>query len=275
MGKIIRVITETVFFAGITAFAAKSNKAIVQLIYIIGSGVVSATVACLYEYVDTKGQSFLTWFKSQILYRNKDVYLSFAYSYKIEIDGKYLLIRGNRMKDRYQPIGGVYKYYREAKPALDELKCKPSTVMGNTDETDDLRLYISGKNVLKFIEWFSKMENREYDPTREFIEEVLETGILPKDKFQKIQYRKVGTHNVGFTYFVGAEGKKKERPEFIYADIFEMILSNEQKRIIKEAVDDKPDSICLASIDEIHSRRYNGSVTMNLGSNVPWIIGER
>nr|WP_241158244.1 hypothetical protein [Adlercreutzia sp. ZJ138] len=35
--------------------------------------------------------------------------MSAAYLFRIKVGGKYLLIRGNRIKDQYQPVGGVYK----------------------------------------------------------------------------------------------------------------------------------------------------------------------
>ena len=47
-------------------------------------------------------QSLLRW--------NKKIRLSCAYLFQIKQDGKYLLIKGNRI-EQYQPVGGVYKYY--------------------------------------------------------------------------------------------------------------------------------------------------------------------
>ena len=44
--------------------------------------------------------------------------------------------------------------------------------MGNVDETDDLRIFIKGRYLLKFMEWFDSMKDREYDPYREFCEEL-------------------------------------------------------------------------------------------------------
>lgn len=87
------------------------------------------------------------------------------------------MVRGNRIKRQYQPVGGVYKYYDEARPALERLEFKPNIKMGNTDETDDLRIWIKGKYLLKFMDWFMSMENREYDPCREFKEELIDTGF--------------------------------------------------------------------------------------------------
>lgn len=245
-----------------------------SIISIVLEAAVGAVVSALYEFIDTKGLGIIPWFESQFKFRDKDVYLSFAYLYRIQVDGKYLLVRGNRMKDRYQPIGGVYKYYAEAKPELEKLGYNPDVTMGNVDETDDLRLHLRGKKVPSFFEWFSKMQNREYDPCREFYEELIETGLLSEADFKKLKYRKVGTHNVGFTYFVGAENKSNRRPEFIYADIFELQLTEQQQECIREAILKNPGALCLATIEEIRSRRYNNSVEMNVGNNAVWILGE-
>lgn len=239
----------------------------VNIIATLASAILGAAVSSLYELIDTKGQTFITWFKSKFVFVNKDVYLSFSYLYKIMIDGKYLLIRGHRMANRYQPIGGVYKKYDEANPMLEKLGCQSDTTMGNVDETDDLRLHIKGKNVLNFIEWFQSMENREYDPTREFVEELIEPGLLPENLFSKLKYRKIHVHNVGFTRFVGSSERKNNRPEYIYSDIFELMLSDEQKDSVREAVRTHPNQLCLVSFEEIRARRFKGAVEMNIGNN--------
>jgi hypothetical protein len=211
----------------------------------------------------------IEWFKIYILNHNKNLRLSFSYLYKIEVDGKYLLIRGNRMKKRFQPVGGVYKYYQESKSFLDSINACPDTAMGNTDETDDLRLNIKGKDYFKFWKWFKSMKDREYDPKREFEEELLDSGILPVDKFRKIEYRKVHVHNPGRTY-----SEYLKTYEVVYADIFELKLSNEQKQVIRDAVNNQPDKVYLASKDEMEIRRSNGEVEADIGNNAIWLLGE-
>ncbi|MEO6729187.1 MAG: hypothetical protein ABIM99_04665, partial [Candidatus Dojkabacteria bacterium] len=47
-------------------------------------------------------------FKTQILYRNKDVRLSISYLFRIKSNGKYLLVK-NRKGNYYQLVGGAYK----------------------------------------------------------------------------------------------------------------------------------------------------------------------
>lgn len=269
MGKIIRILVVGIVSLAITALTTSSESVGMQAISAAASGVFGIAIASIYELIDTHGQGFKTWLNTQILYRNKIIRLSFSYLFKIQVDGKYLLVRGHRMKNQFQPIGGVYKVYDEGKSFLDKIRVISDTSMGNTDETDDLRLQIKGKEYFKFWEWFKSMEDREYDPRREFEEELLDTGILPAEAFQKLKYRKTYTHNVGVTY-----SQPLQTHEVVYADIFEIKLSDRQKQIIRDAVQQNPNQICLASADEIRCRRCGNTVQMNLGNNTPWLLGE-
>lgn len=271
--KWIKIILVTAAFAGlagvVTGSPVVAGNSLLRAVAVIASGIVSASVSSAYELIDTHDQGLKTWFLSQFLYRREKIRLSFSYLYRIELDGKYLLVRGNRMKDRYQPIGGVYKFYPEAKDFLNFIDYVSDTKMKNHDETDDLRIQISGKNLLKFYDWFLSMKNREYDPSREFYEEVIQDGTLPEEFFRHLKYRKVKIHNKGITWseFLGIH-------EVLYADIFEVTLDDKQKEIIRCAVKEHPEKLCLASADEMRCRRYGDSVEANLGTNVPWLLGE-
>lgn len=253
----------------ITVLTTSSESAGFQIVSAISSGILGSVISAIYEFVDTHDQGIATWFKTQILYRNKNLRLSFAYLFRIEVDGKFLLVRGRRMNNQYQPVGGVYKVYDEGRSFLNQIRAVSDTEMGNSDETDDLRLQVKGKDYYKFWDWFESMKDREYDPRREFEEELIDTGFLPADGFQKLRYRKVWTHNVGVTY---------SQPlcihEVVYADIFEVKMLESQKQMIRDAVQEYPDKICLASPDEMRCRRYGDSVQMNLGNNTPWLLGE-
>ena len=114
------------------------------------------------------------------------------------------------------------------------------------------------------------MEDREYGPDREFYEELIATSILPEEQFRHLRYRKVSVHNKGITKAL----VPNRIDEVIYADIFEVTLSNEQKNAVKKALNEHPGDLCLATPEEMKSRRYAGSVEMNLGNNVPWLLDE-
>ena len=193
--------------------------------------------------------------------------LSFSYLFRIQIEGKYLLIRGKKLKNRFQPVGGVYKFYDEAKPTLEKMCYHPDTTMDNTNDTDDLRIFIRGRFLLSYMTWFSSMQNREYDPTREFCEELVETGLLPENLFRKIKYRKISVHNVGVQY-----SNIMDCDEMVYADIFELKLTDSQVAAIKEAVFQNPDMLCLATAEDIRKMRYD-SIECNIGNNAIWLLG--
>ena len=55
------------------------------------------------------------WLIVSILTKRTDyIRFSIAYLYRIQIEDKYLLIKSNRIKDFYQPVGGAYKYFANA-----------------------------------------------------------------------------------------------------------------------------------------------------------------
>lgn len=269
MKKICRIVLVGFISLLVTAVTTSSESVGLQAISVIASGIFGLMVSSIYEFVDTHDQGLKTWFDTQIRYREKNIRLSFSYLFRIEVDGKYLLVRGHRMNNQFQPIGGVYKVYDEGKSFLNQIRAIADTSMGNFDETDDLRMQIKGKDYFKFWDWFGSMRDREYDPRREFEEELIDTQILPAEAFQKLKYRKVWTHNVGVTY-----SQPLRIHEVVYADIFEIKLTDGQKQIIRDAVRQNSTQICLATIDEMRCRRYNDSVEMNLGNNTPWLLGE-
>lgn len=233
----------------------------------VASAFLGSIISIILNSIDYQGIGYQLWWQ-HIRYRKKEIRLSFSYLFRIQVDGKYLLIRGNRLKNQYQPIGGVYKYYTEAKPKLESFHFRPDVQMGNKRETDDLRIIIPGREILSFMDWFLSMKDREYDPLREFKEELLDTGLLPKEVFSNLIYRKVGIHNKGIQ-----KSKYMSCDEFIYADIFELTLSDEQQNSIRSAVLANPEQLCLASDKELMTECYNG-IEKNLGTNSAWIIGE-
>lgn len=253
--------------AGIfTCIGVGTDTSWLAMLGAIASAIFGTIISMIFESIDTHGQGMKLWMQ-HIKYWKQDIRLSIAYLFRIEIDGKYLLVKGNRLKKQFQPVGGVYKFYAEAKPNLEKWKYRPDTKMGNVDETDDLRIFIKGRYLLKFMVWFDSMKDREYDPYREFCEELLETNLLPKEPFSRLKYRKVMVHNKGVLH-----SKIMRCDELVYADIFELDLSAEQKEIIKAAVARNPDMLCLASAEEMISQCYNG-IEKNVGNNAEWLIG--
>ena len=113
------------------------------------------------------------------VHRNEVVRVSAAYLFRIVVDGRYLLIRGGRIRSQYQPVGGVYKYFPSSKAKLDSLGARADCALNtHLTDSDDLRLRLPGKNLLKFLDWFDGRTGREVETMREFREELVEPGYL-------------------------------------------------------------------------------------------------
>lgn len=266
--KFLKVIIIGVVCGALSLILADNQDGVSKVVCMVSVALFGTMISACYEFIDTHGQGLKLWFQSQIRYRNKDIRLSVSYLYRIKVQGKYLLVRGNRLRNQFQPVGGVYKYYREAKRFLDDIQCKGDTRMKNNEDDDDLRITLQGKQVLKFFDWFLSMKDREYDPLREFREELIQPGILPEKEFSVIDYRKVYTYKTAIQF-----SQYMQCNEILYSDIFEIQLNDEQKRILVEKMKEKDGRICWVTEEEIKSLCADG-IEKNLGTNTPWILGE-
>jgi hypothetical protein len=196
--------------------------------------------------------------KPQYWKRNLPVRITVAYLFRIECNGKYMLIKRHK-KDftGYQPIGGAYKYFKEEnRENFDNLGIVPCNQVPRDDDTEnDLRVVINKrKNLSDFFEWFEGRKNREIDPYREFYEELIEPGILPENLFKHIKYAYVGKHEEGVL-------KTDDYPieQFRYADIFELRLETDaQKEAIRSLV--KNDKIAFVTAEEIRKERTKDGI---------------
>jgi hypothetical protein len=186
------------------------------------------------------------------------VRLTVAYLFRIECNGKYMLIK--RHKNDFvglQPVGGAYKYFKEENRAnFDNLGITPCNHVPRDGATEhDLRLVMAKrKKILEFFKWFDSRENREIDPWREFCEELIEPGLLPPETFKHIKYAYVGKHQEGIL-------RTADYPidQFRHADIFELRLENDaQKKAIRE-LEEHPD-IAFVTAEEIKKGATNSGI---------------
>ena len=206
-----------------------------------------------------------------IIYRNKMIRVSFAYLFRIKIDGVYFLVKGSKIR-KFQPVGGVYQYFDSGKAELDYIFESSEKMKENSqDNQNDIRGYVRGKNLKKFIKWFESRKNREVTCDREFIEELVLTGIVERKFFEYLKYRYIGSHHKGIF--------KTERPgyeyEYLIADIYEFIPTDdqvEQFRNLKKIFDNerKIDTLdyAFATKEEIKSRRFNKTDSDNYTENI-------
>lgn len=164
------------------------------------------------------------WWYSKIKYRKEDIRLSLSYLFKIKHRNRYLLVKGNVVANQLQPVGGVYKYFPQAKSFLDDLKVRDDDKVDmNGSRRDDFRLRIKGTDLLEFLKWYNSKKDREVSAWREFCEELVKPKILSFDNFAHIQYRYIRTEKVEFTY-----SDHYDCIEYKMYDIYEPLFTEKQ-----------------------------------------------
>jgi hypothetical protein len=186
----------------------------------------------------------------------KELRLSIAYLYRIEVNGKYLLVKSNRLHDTYQPVGGVYKYFNpEGRRQLEELGMVTDNYIENDEISEyDLRIKLQERRqITAFLQWFINGENREVNPWREFYEELVAPGTLPQEHFGYIHYELVGQdfEPIHFDPFFKLDTLK-------YADIYRpKFVTPSQEEALRKLVNKSSDDYIWATRDEILQGRSN------------------
>ncbi|OCX54176.1 hypothetical protein BEL04_07890 [Mucilaginibacter sp. PPCGB 2223] len=199
--------------------------------------------------------------KTKIFNPNQPVRVTVAYLFRIEVNGRYVLIKRHK-NDRvgYQPIGGAFKYFKEENRELfDKLGIEPCDHVPRDEKTDhDLRIRLKKrKNLIDFLKWFESRKNREMDPWREFYEELVEPGLLQEDIFKHVKYVFICKHTEGVL-------KSPVYPidELRYAEIYELRPETDaQKKAIADLISHN-EQIVFASPDEIRKGATNDGRTI-------------
>lgn len=201
-------------------------------------GIFSTLIIGILKQVTTKGLTKL-WENKDMLslyrktlfgrYRNKEIRFSISYLFRIQIPdtNSYLLVMNRKILNQLQPVGGAYKRYGDDKffESWEHQHDKISNGLGVDEKSSkDLRFFVKGKYVIKVIKWFEESKERETSAHREFIEELIETGIVDKEIFRKLSYRhlKRVSKNLKWSDFHNCY-------EVLIYDIFEFIPTDEQK----------------------------------------------
>lgn len=189
--------------------------------------------------------------RAGILQKDTIIRTSFAYLFRIEVDGKYFLVQNNRTK-KYQPVGGAYKFFKEEANYLrDNIPVENDNRIPVNEITErDYRLLVKNKYLRKFVKRFNNTGYRESSSnfSREFIEELFSTGILDKNSFGDLSYKYIGRHMTNVEY-----SSVFSHYELLLADIIELELSNEQEELFRNLMKKDCTKYYFASSDEIKS----------------------
>lgn len=208
------------------------------------------------------GQDFLDttpWKASQrklergsFIKKDTPIRISFAYLFRIMVDGKYFLVKNARGTGKFQPVGGVYKmhdaeaqYLRQRFYAADD-----NSIPMDRSSKGDYRLRLKNRYLRKFVKRFDKTREREniQNLSREFREELISTGILGGPGFDVLAYSECGRH---FTELHFSE--HFQCYELLMADIVELHLTAVQEEKLRELMETRSTKYCFATSGEIES----------------------
>lgn len=181
------------------------------------------TVLALFpNEIKNLGKSILSWFR-----RGRQIRVSYAYLFRLQYKNLYLLVKDEQGRDEYHPVGGVYKYYPDAINIEETFEGSYDGLFEITPDTnDDLRLIIGNSKLKEFNKWFRSYQERETykNLSREFKEELIETGILSKKIFDQITYKYVGS------YTHKDKNEKLNIKQIHHFDIFSIRLTAQQQK---------------------------------------------
>lgn len=170
--------------------------------------------------------SFKCYFTST---KNEDVYVSLSYLFRIKVKGanKYLMVRGNKIKHQYQPVGGVYKRFSSSQLKFNQWGAREAK--NENYNSDDLRFYVKGREIPDVAMWFSTNMNREVDVWREFYEELICSKILPEDRFNYIKPEYLYSKKEQLIFRKGINTL-----QYLIYDIFSIEFTEDQEKAIED-----------------------------------------
>lgn len=223
----------------------------------------------------------LTYLKSNFTkIKNEDVRFSISYLIKIKIPGtsKFLLVRGHRIKEQLQPVGGVYKKlngFSEFEKWGYKEDCGSRGIKTDDISKDDLRFRVKGKFTTDVIKWFESRKNRETTFEREFIEELVEDHGFDKNIFSSKTFREVHKVMKIFNY-----SDFHQCHEVLIYDIVEFIPTKEQEQELKKLLEiprKLADGFMIVDISEIERLVVleNEDQIAKIGVHTKYLINEK
>lgn len=176
--------------------------------------------------------------------------ISFAYLFRISVNGKYILIKNARNSGKFQPVGGVYKFHKEEEVSLSQLFHieYDDKIKIDAKSKSDYRLYVKDKFLRKFVKRFIEkidVRENEKDVSREFYEEIIKDCGISAKKFGVLKY----SFDCRFIDEVKYTSIYKCY-ELLIADIYNVILDEKQERLLQTLINNE--NIMFATESEIN-----------------------
>ncbi|MDQ6528930.1 hypothetical protein [Flavobacterium sp. LHD-85] len=212
--------------------------------------------------------------------KDEDVRFSLSYLIRIKIPGtsKFLLVRGHRIKDQLQPVGGVYKKlngFAEFEKWGYKEDCGANGIKLDDISKDDLRFRVKGKNALDVIKWFESRKDRETTYEREFNEELIADHGFDKDIFYTKSFREVQKVMKVFGY-----STFHQCYEVLIYNIVEFLPTPEQEAELKKLLGNPRklgDDFMIVDISEIERLfvMENEEQIAKIGAHTKYLINEK
>lgn len=235
----------------------------------IVTGIVSSIIFIILDSILVNIRNPKIWWIS-LRYANTRIRLSLSYLFRIKVDGQYLLVRGSRFRNQFQPVGGVFKRLPNSSTFFNSIEALDDDLIPiDRTSKDDLRLRIKGRYLIKFLNWFNSEQDREVCPWREFYEELIEPGFLPGNVFPYIFYRRIKKCETPLRYSEHAQSL-----ELLIAEIYEVVLTPEQEESLKQMLTRQSDEYIWADEDRIRRRGAvpRNNLDINISAHSAWIL---
>lgn len=231
------------------------------------AGLISGWLFWIFRYILDNRKILSVAIRAMILWK-KEIRVSISYLFQIKIDGKHLLVKGNRI-DQYQPVGGVFKMLSSFKDMKRNYEITDDDHLP-IDETskDDLRIRVKGKNLVKLLNWFYTRKNREVGVHREFYEEMIMTEILEVNSLRSFtpEYCKTVNTNIHFSKHLNCK-------EVLIYEIYDLELTDQEKERILKYCKSNPEKAILVTQDDIIKECINiNGLSKKIGEHAKHIL---
>lgn len=242
-----------------------ANPVIESLALGVAGGIIVLLVDTIVSHL--KWLRYMWW---SIRYFNRTIRLSISYLYRIKIGDTYFLVRGQRIKNQFQPVGGVYKRLNNSDSLFMSIGALDDDLFPIDESSkNDLRIRIKGRHLLRFIRWFSSEEGRESSPWREFYEELVETEIVPGKMFPYLFTKKIKQHVSGICW-----SDYVQSLELFIADIYEPVLNEDQYAAISKLSENSSDKYVFATEEQVKRLGIipKKNTSANISRTASWVI---
>lgn len=252
------------------AFVVRGNTYELSIV----SAVLGVSLTGVYSVIRSFDR--ITWWsvvKAGTIYRRSPVRVSMAYLVCIRVEDEYLLVRGNRIRTQFQPVGGVFKTDLTASDLYARFRAEPDNrFKPDLESQGDLRLRLPGGSLQKFLRWFRRGSEREILPTREFYEELVVPGVIDSTIFGHFDCRRMGIKSFPLRF-----DKQAGCQQLILVEIWSLRPNGEQTTELQRLKRAKPrvKNVYFASRDEMISGGRKGvtKAHFDISPTCSWLVG--